>query len=126
MAIVEPSSGTLPDTPAPEAPRANQHASDASGRGSADLLQVGVPAPLRLVIGMADVVADRRAFAANRTMSHRGNLSSLVRSAASQACVTLQISRARVTMKEGRTVRPRIDSNWLFRYLIIGWRPLAL
>src|SRR5262245_57551065 len=36
-------------------------------------LQIGVPAPLGLVVGVTDVVADRRPFAAHRALSHVGD-----------------------------------------------------
>jgi len=72
VAIVNPSSGALLNASAPETAGANQEALDTAGRGGAHFLEVWVPSPLGLVVGMADVVADRRAFAANRTMSHWG------------------------------------------------------
>ena len=71
VAIVNPSSGALLNASAPETAGANQEALDTAGRGGAHFLEVWVPSPLGLVVGMADVVADRGAFAANRTMSHR-------------------------------------------------------
>jgi hypothetical protein len=70
-AIVNPSSGALLDASAPETTGANQEAFNTAGRSGPYFLQVWVPSPLGLVVGMADVVADRRAFATNRTMSHR-------------------------------------------------------
>ena len=66
-----PPSSTLLDTSAPQAPSANQDAPDTAGRSGTHFLQIGVPAPLALVVSMADVIADRGAFAANRAMSHR-------------------------------------------------------
>ena len=106
MAIANPSSGALLNASAPETAGANQEALDTAGRGGAHFLKVWVPSPLGLVIGMADVIADRRAFAANRTMSHRGNLS-LLRSATRRFMVRrpLQLSRAGVDMKEVRIRR---------------------
>jgi len=71
VVIANSSSGALLNVSAPEAAGANQKALDTAGRGGAYFLQVWVPSPLGLIVGMADVVADRRAFATNRTMSHR-------------------------------------------------------
>jgi hypothetical protein len=70
VAIVNPSSGALLDASAPETAGANQEAFNTADCSGPYFLQVWVPSPLGLVVGMANVVTDRRAFATNRTMSH--------------------------------------------------------
>jgi hypothetical protein len=66
----EPFSSALLDPSAPEATGADQDALNAAGRSGPYLLQIGLPPPLGFVVGVANVVANRRAFAANRAMSH--------------------------------------------------------
>ena len=103
-AIANPSSSALLNTSAPETAGANQETLDTAGRGSAHFLQVWVPSPLGLIVGMADVVADRRAFAANRTMSHwrKSFLITLRHPHRFMVRRPLQLSRAGIDMKEVR------------------------
>src|SRR5258708_10024274 len=50
--------------------RADENSADIAANLGADVLQVGVPAPLGFVVGVADVVADRRMLLAVCAMSH--------------------------------------------------------
>ena len=55
---------------APNTSRADQNPAHVAANLSADFLQVGIPAPLGLVVGVADVVADRWMLLAVCAMSH--------------------------------------------------------
>ena len=64
-------SGGLADHPAADTAGTYEEPLDAAPNHGADVLQVRVPSPLGLVVGVADDVAHRGVLAANRTMSHR-------------------------------------------------------
>ena len=49
---------------------ADQNSADIAANLGSDVLQVGVPAPLGFVVGVADVVADRWMLLAVCAMSH--------------------------------------------------------
>ena len=55
---------------APQAARAHQHSLDAAADRRANLFQIRMPSPLGLVVRVADVVADRLMFLANRAVLH--------------------------------------------------------
>jgi hypothetical protein len=58
------------DASTPQTTSADQHTFDATGCGSPHFLQIRVPSPFGLVIGMTHIIAYRRALTANCTMSH--------------------------------------------------------
>ena len=66
----EAPSRTLLHLAATDTSRADENSAHIAANLGADFLQVGVPAPLGLVVGVADVVADRRMLLAVCAMSH--------------------------------------------------------
>ena len=64
------SSGDFLDSTGTDASSADADSLDASTDMGADFLQIRLPTPLRFVVGMAYVVADRRRFATKCTASH--------------------------------------------------------
>ena len=69
IAVEEPSSALL-DLAAADTSRADENSAHIAADFGANFLQVGVPAPLGLVVGVADVVADRRMLLAIGAMFH--------------------------------------------------------
>ena len=63
-------SGDFLDSAGADASGADADSLDPSADMRADFLQVRLPAPLRFVVGVAYVVANRRCFAAHFTASH--------------------------------------------------------
>jgi hypothetical protein len=55
---------------AADASRANQDSLDSAASRRTHFLQIGLPSALGLIVGVAYVVADRRAFSAKGTGSH--------------------------------------------------------
>src|ERR1700722_4991836 len=66
-------SGALANLAAADTARTYQHPLDAAADQRAYFLQVGIPAPLGLVIGVADAVAHRGPFAEYPNLSHRAH-----------------------------------------------------
>lgn len=73
----EPAGG-LDDLARPDAPGAHSYATRGPVYHCPDPLQVGVPASVRLVVGVADVVPEDGPFATDFTHSSHGSLHSKV------------------------------------------------
>ena len=67
---VEPASRALLNLAAPNTSRADQNPAHIAANLGADVLQIRIPAPLGFVVGVTDVVADRRMLLAICAMSH--------------------------------------------------------
>jgi hypothetical protein len=92
---VEPHLRALLNLAAANTSRADQNSAHIAANLSADFLQIRIPAPLGFVVGVTDVVADRRMLLAVCAMSHWiSDLSEMI-------LVASQISPYVITVEEG-------------------------
>src|SRR5882762_10257458 len=97
---VEPASRALLNLAAPNTSRADQNPAHIAADLGADVLQIRIPAPLGFVVGVTNVVADRRMLLAVCAMSHWiSDLSDLSGTAS-------QISPCVITVEEGAALPP--------------------